>query len=481
VTSAPDASHDPDRLSLPNLVAFALPGLPVGALAVALSVYLPRFYAGHYNLGLATVGIAFMSVRLLDMFLDPGIGILMDRTRTKLGRYRIWLMFGAPMLMVGVFMLFLPPSLPAGNVARYGYLIFWLFFYYIATSVIGLSHASWASVIASKYHERSRVFGVLQVVAILGATAVLVVPSLLKSHSGAGDVNAMGWFIVIVTPIGIALATLRTSEKIIADVPGEKFGLRDYWEMVSRPDMRRIIFADFCLALGPGWMSALYLFYFHDSRGFSFDLARGLLGIYIVAGVLGAGVLSWVATRFGKHRTLMMASTGYSLGLIVLTLLPKGIFLPAAVIMFLLGFLAAAFPLLDRAMVADVGDAVRLEQGKHRVGLLYAMITSTQKIAGALSIGLTFVVLGWIGYNPDDKVTNTPAAIHGLELVYLIGPVVFVMLGGACYIGYKLDHKRHAEIRQALEERDTQAIPPIIESLSGSQTMPGGIIEPEPT
>ena len=61
--------------------------------------------------------------------------------------------------------------------------------------------------------------------------------------------------------------------------------------------------------------------------------------------------------------------------------------LSAAAIMFALGFMAAGFPLLDRAMVADVGDAVRLEQGKHRIGLLYAMITSTQKVAGALSIG----------------------------------------------------------------------------------------------
>ena len=49
---------------------------------------------------------------------------------------------------------------------------------------------------------------------------------------------------------------------------------------------------------------------------------------------------------------------------------------------------------------------------------------------------------------------NTPAAIHNLELVYLLGPIFFVMLGGACYIGYKLDSKRHAEIRAALDERD---------------------------
>ena len=337
-----------------------------------------------------------------------------------------------------------------------GYLIGWLFVYYIGTSLITLSHASWGSVIAANYHERSRVFGVIQVISIIGATVVLIVPTLLHSHSAGGDVHSMGWFIVLLTPIGVALATLVTRERITKEVKSEHFGLRDYWEMISRPDMRRIIFADFCLALGPGWMAAIYLFYFHDARGFSAAESRYLLAIYIVAGVVGAAVLSWVATRLGKHRTLMMAATGYSLGLIGLTFLPKSVFGPAAVFMFMVGFLAAAFPLLDRAMVADVGDAVLLEQGKNRVGLLYAMITSVQKIANALSIGLTFVVLDAIGFNAKDGAHNTPAAIHGLELVYLIGPVFFVMLGGACFIGYKLDHKRHAEIRAALDERDAK-------------------------
>lgn len=447
MTSAP--SPDSQRLSLPKLIAFALPGLPIGALAVALSVYLPRYYAGHFGLGLAAVGAAFGTVRLIDMVFDPFIGVMMDRTRTAIGRYRLWLIIGAPILMLAVYMLFMPPFKTS-----YVLLVVWLFVYYIATSIIGLSHAAWASVVASSYHERSRVFGVLQVVAILGATAVLIVPTLLKSHSGAGDVQSMGWFIVAVTPIGVLLAILRTPEKIVSDHQGEKFRLKDYWDMVSRPDMRRIIVADFCLALGPGWMSAMYLFYFHDARGFSSDASRLLLAIYIVAGVIGAGVLSFVATRLGKHRTLQIASTGYSLGLVLLQFMPKAAFGPAAGIMFVLGFLAAGFPLLDRAMVADVGDAVRLEQGKHRIGLLYAMITSTQKIAGSLSITLSFAVLALIGYDPKEGAVNTPAGIQGMELVYLIGPVVFVMLGGACYFGYKLDHKKHAEIRAALDARD---------------------------
>jgi Na+/melibiose symporter-like transporter len=440
------------RLSLPRLLAFSLPNFSVGALAVALTVYLPHYFAAHYGLGLAAIGLAFAVIRLGDMFLDPLIGVAMDRTTTRFGRYRLWLIGGAPLLMLAVYMLFAPP----GSVS-FVYVAGWLLVYYIGYSLVTLSHSSWASVIASKYHERSRTFGAIQLVGILGAALILTVPVAMAKRggaSGAGDVPAMGWFIVIAIPIGVLAAAALTRETLLPDAHSQRFGIRDYWEMVSRPDMRRIIIADFCLALGPGWMSSLYLFYFHDSRGFTVAAASTLLFIYIAAGILGAAGLAALAQKIGKHRTLQIASTGYSLGLIVIALLPRGNYPVTALAMFVVGFLAAGFVLLDRAMVADVGDAVRLEKGKQRTGLLYAMISTTQKLAGGASIGLSYILLGAIGYQAREGAANTPSAIAGMELVYILVPIVFVMLGGACYIGYRLDDRAHAAIRAQLEARD---------------------------
>ena len=487
MTTAFDPTAPHPRLALPRLVAFATPGLCIGALAVGVGVYLPRYYASHFDMhldifglhlaGIIVVGMAFGAVRLIDTLLDVAIGFAMDHTRTRLGRYRVWIAAGAPLLMLPVFMLFIPQ----GSVG-FGYLLGWLFLYYAGVSVLTLSHVSWASVIAANYHERSRVFGAIQVVGVIGATAVLILPIVaakLTHLSGAGGVAPMGWFIFLAAPIGVALALATTREPVVFDNSQTAFKLRDYWEMISRPDMRRIIVADFCLALGPGWMAALYLFYFHDARGFSFVNANLLLLTYIVAGVPGAGAMSWVAIRLGKHRTLMAASTGYSLGLVAMLFLPKANFPLGAVFMFTMGFLASSFPLLDRAMVADVGDAVRLEKGKQRVSLLYAMITTSQKVALSGSIFLSFLVLGLIGYQAKEGAINTPAAIFGMQLVYIIGPVVFVMLGGACFIGYKLDSKRHAEIRAQLAIRDAM-IPEaaILEGLDGGACAPGALIGP---
>ena len=202
--------------------------------------------------------------------------------------------------------------------------------------------------------------------------------------------------------------------------------------------------------------------------------ASSLLLIYIAAGVLGAGGLSWLAQRIGKHRAMQVAATGYSLFLGGTALIPKANHpdrRPFCSSCF--GFLAAGFTLLDRAMVADVADAVRLEKGKQRAGLLYAMITTTQKFAASAAILLSFTALGAIGYQAKEGSHNTPAAIHGLELVYILTPIVFVMLGGACYFGYRLDSKRHADIRAQLEARDAE-LSPILESLTGEPAVAEG-------
>jgi Na+/melibiose symporter-like transporter len=188
-------------------------------------------------------------------------------------------------------------------------------------------------------------------------------------------------------------------------------------------------------------------------RGFSVSQASIFLLLYIFSGIVGAGLVSRIAQRFGKHRTQMASCVAYSLGLSSLWVLPSTV-MAISIFMLLLGLVSQSFILLDRAMVADVGDAVRLEGGSHRVGLLYGFITTVQKIALGLSITISFPILNAFGFNPAEGAANSAFAIAGLRAVYLIGPVFFVMLGAACYIGYKLDDKAHGRIREALELRD---------------------------
>ena len=77
------------RLSLPIVGAFGSTAAPIAAIALVMGVYLPRFFTSYIGLTLGAVGLAFTVVRLLDMGLDPLLGLGMDRTRSRFGRYRL--------------------------------------------------------------------------------------------------------------------------------------------------------------------------------------------------------------------------------------------------------------------------------------------------------------------------------------------------------------------------------------------------------
>ncbi|KRB46675.1 MAG: MFS transporter [Pseudomonadota bacterium] len=441
------------RLPLPVVMSFASTALPIAAIGLVMAVYLPRFFAAQLGLSLAVVGGAFTIVRLLDMALDPMLGMAMDRTRSRLGRYRPWLILGAPIAMAACYMLFM--AKPGITEA---YLIGWLLVLYVGVSILTLAQAAWGASLATDYHDRSRVYGVIQAVGVIGAVLILLLPLALgPKAAGAGGVHAMGWFCIILLPLTVALCTFVTPERINPDTAKEKVTLADYWDLVRRPEMARLIFADLFMALGPGTTAALYLFFFHDARGYSTQQTGVLLVFFIAAGLLGSMFWGWLAQKIGKHRALMVSAVAYAATQSALMLIPPATMALAIPGMMSVGFVSSAFILIVRAMVADVADEVRLETGKERVGLLYALVTTTQKIGTAITVGVSFMVLDLVGYNAAEGAVNTPAAIHGLELCYVFAPVVFVFFGGAAFIGWKLDATRHAEVRRQLDERDALA------------------------
>ena len=434
-------------------VAFALGNFPLAALTVAIAIYLPRHFATNVGISLAAVGSAFALVRVLDITVDLLLGLAMDRTRTPLGRYRAWMIAGVPVLMIATYMLFINT---AGMTMTT--LVVWLLILYLGTSILALSHAAWAATLVSRYEDRAKIFGLMVSMGVVGSLTVFLTPVLLAQF-GAADAVAipmMGWIIIAATPIAVAIVTLTTPERIREDLTEVRFKLSSYWELMRRPTVWRIVLADFCTSLGPGWLSATVLFLLIDAKSFTLTEASILLAISISAGFFGAPLMGRLAMRISKHRALMTAAIGYAITLIALVLTPSGNFILAVLTMFAMGFVNAAFAALIRAMTADISDELRLDQGQERAGLLYAIITLTTKAAGAFSIFLTFQVLEAVGYDAKAGSANSADAIFGLEMASILGPTIFVLLGAACCMGYNLTAERHDAIRIALANREAE-------------------------
>ncbi len=436
-----------DRRSSWSLAAFAAPCLPIAALGLPLVVYLPEFYASDLGLSLSAVGAAFIVVRVIDILFDPLIGGLMDRTRTRWGRFRPWLVLGSPLIMAGAFALFM---------ARPGigpvYLWFWLIVVYAGYSMMVVSQTAWGSVLSKDYRERSRVYGWWQAGNVVGMILVLTLPPIVslafKGDHTAG-MRSMGWFVVLLTPLTVFLATRSVGEPP-APAIRHASGLPQYLDLLKRSSVRKLLVADLLMGLAPGIAGALFFFFFERIKHFDKTQAGVLLLVYFIAALAGAPLWSMLAKRIGKHNALAVASVVYAVVQVCAVITPAGDIGLALLVLVLAGIPYAAAPLLVRAMMADIGDEERLASGVDRTGLLYAIVNGAIKLGHALSIG-AFPLLALFGFDPKLPTATGEAALIAL---YSIVPAALGLVVAAVMLRYPLDATRVAEIQRQLAARD---------------------------
>lgn len=452
--SSSGAIAETQPISSWRLAIFALPCVPVAAMLMPVTVYLPNYYASDLGVSLGAIGLAFAAVRLFDLWLDPTLGFLIDKTNTRLGRYKPWLIAGLPIAVAAIWMLFMAQRGIDG-----GYILFWLIMGFIGQSMASMAHVTWAARIAPEYRQRARVFGWWQGFTVLGMLVVLGMPPLMRLGFGldhAAGVRAIGWFVLITMPAAIGLALIA-----IAEPPSprnhETPTLRQYIALASRPSVLRVLMTDILVNTGPIIAGTLFFFYFGAIRGYDRSAAGLLLLLYFLGALAGAPLWSFLGRHIGKHRALAVGAVCYALAQSSVFLSPAGIGWGVA-IMTIAGIPYAAGPLLLRAMMADLGDEERLKSGVDRSGLMLGLLSGAVKIGSALAVFASANALEWSGFDPNLGAANDQGALKTLTLAFSIAPAVLALLGAVLILGHKLDSVAHDDIRRRLQERDAQAI-----------------------
>ena len=430
-----------------TLAAFVAPCLPIAANGLPVVVYLPPFYASTLGLDLSTVGLLFFIIRFVDVPLDPIVGHIVDRTDTRVGRFRPWMAGGALVMMAGIYLAFMaaPGLTPLRAFAG-------LMVMYLGYSALLVAHTAWGAVLSGAYHERSRIFGWWQAANVLGLFLILAVPPLAQKLANSDDrsigIHAMGWTIIAALPLAVGWCLWRVPER--ARIGGEHHRFGDIAAVFKLPMLRRLLFADLLASLAPGISGALFLFFFEASRGYNAAAASALLLFYFASGLLAAPVWVRIARRYSKHRALVGALIAYSLMQMIIFVIPANNFAVAASIMALAGIPAVAPAFLLRAMLADVSDAETLRSGQEKTGLLYAVLAAVQKLGYAIPVGLSYVILEAIGFAPKLGSGNTEDAISGLTLMFTVPPVLLALAAAAIVCNWPIDAATQARNQQAL-------------------------------
>ena len=452
------------RLSVFHLLAYILPAVPLAALGMPIVVHLPQFYASRdMGMSLKVTGVVFSLMRILDVLIDPAMGYLSDRWRTRFGRRRPLVLLGAPILVLGIWMTFVP-----GGPVSVFHLCFWLFVMYFGWSMIVIPHLSWGSELSSNYHERSRIYGWSMVATIIGFAGVLVAPAVLErgTHTSmAGLVMSMAVFAIVLLVPSIILC--------VAAVPEPEVKLRTHAGflptlsfLLKERSIRRVMLVDFVESMSQGARGAMFLFFAVVALALP-HWGEKLLLLYFISGVVC--IPAWIALsrRIGKHRALLICYIYTFFTAPLLFFLPKGNLGLATVVLLISGVNYGAPAFLLRSMMADIADADTAETGAERAGIMYSFLSLTSKFGLGVSVAIAFGALAWIGFDP--KVVNPPAAIENMRLFYVGLPVVCGIINLAAMIGYPLDEIRQKRLRAEIEKLRA-------EHISADDIMPQGLL-----
>jgi Na+/melibiose symporter-like transporter len=439
-------------LRLGQMVTFATIAIPVDGLLTVTLIYMPAYFAATLGVSLVSVAAIFTACRTIDIPLGPAIGAVMDRTRSRFGRYRPWVMFGGPLLAVGMAML-----ITADATTDVWYLAVWLFAIYVGMTILSLAHSAWAASLARSYEDRARLFGITMCVGAAGALAMLVIPVVMGrlGYSETAGMRALFWTIAGSGLLTVTLVSALIPERVSAEAhERHQVRLRDYLTLVAQPSVARLFAAYFLFILAPSWASAMSLFFVRDRLGLTLGDVSFLLMFSAAAGIVGAQAGGWLAARIGKHRAAMVMAMLEIAGMSALLLVPHGNVFAAMPSYAINGFTNIGLAAVVRAMVADVADQVRLETGREHSGVLFSFITFAQQIGSAITIGIAFPLLAWVGYDPKLGAGNSAAALSGLAYTYIAGPVLFPLACILLLMGYELTAEQVAQNRRLLDARE---------------------------
>ena len=447
---APVAPATPERLSWLAILDYVAPTFGLGFMFLMIGIYLMKFATDVLGMSAAVMGGILMFARVWDAFADPIAGYLSDRTNTRLGRRRPWLLASVPLIAFTFALLWAPP-----REASPTFLFLWMaamvVLFYTASTVIIIPHTALGAELTDSYHDRTRIFGGRHAVWTLGSFAAIAGFTALDRSS---DVRATALELAIGAAFVTAFLTLWTVWRMRERPEFQGRGatrpyaaFRDVWR---NPHARLLLVVFGIESLGAATIAVLTLYVAQ------YVLKRPTIGapaiaVYMVASILFVPIWLPLSRRFGK-KALWLASmllTAVSFGAMIF--LSEGTVTLLMVLAFAAGTAASCGAMMGPSIQADVIDWDEHATGQRKEGAYFAAWNFVFKVATGITQGLTGLVLTFSGYVPNidqtDGVKLTILALYGLF------PMACYLIGSLLFARFKLDEAGYALIRSDLDAR----------------------------
>lgn len=436
------------RLNMVQLAIFSSPVLVFQALELPWRVFLPAFFSETLGLQLTAVAALMMWIRLFDMVADPLVGWASDRFATRWGLRRPWMIASVPLLLLGTWQIFFAePGIDIWTLAL------WCMAMHLGYTMLLVPHGGWGLEVSGDYHERTRIMGAKMWFAAAGMPFILLLPTILESFGRAGraeQVGAMGWVLIVLTPLSVALVLRFIPEPPVDRAAAGRVGnpLGQFRAILRDPTLRVILILYGLIGLADAASAGTFIFFVEQGLALGSG-ASGLMLIQALVGLISIPVWAAVSRRVGKRGALAGVFAWHAVLSPVALLLPTGQWAPLALFLVVRNFSWGADYMLLRALVADVSGRDAQVSGERKSGSYYAMFNVTMKLAAALGVGAALWVLARAGFVPGTSAGED--ALTTIRLVYAL-PSCFAGIAGLAIL-----IRSSPEARPPVAEREALA------------------------
>ncbi|MBN1345554.1 MAG: MFS transporter [Phycisphaerae bacterium] len=442
------ALEDTSRLPLGTKLSYGISTFGNGLFEFSLMLYLFSFYTDIMKVPAQTVGLVVSIAILVDALTDIPMGWLSDRTRTRWGRRRPYIILSACFYGPAFFLMFTPPT-GAGGL----YLFLTATAFYLGATVYLVPYNGLGTELTLDHHERTSLMAYRQAFYIIGLVcgAGVKVVALKFADERTGFAIATGFCGVVMTLT--MLETVRgTSERpefsqARTATPRPRFG-----EMIrNRPFM--IILRTFVIynvgilfpvvigqQVATHWLQAEHVFPY-------------AVMVFLFCGAVAVPVWTAISRRIDKRPTLILA-----LLLAAVAMLPMLLLTPERVWLFviLLGVMGVAFGGFMTLPYSIIGDTVDYDgymTGRRREGFYWGTAEFCRKISGAVAFAVIGHTLGRLGYE-EGAVQQSTQTLTGLKILFIGAPMVLFALAAVSFWSYPLTKERHDEMYRQMKAAD---------------------------
>lgn len=431
-----------------------------------IGMYMLYFYTDVFGLTPAAVGTMFLVTRVWDTLNDPIMGLLADRTNTRWGKFRPFLLWGAvPFAVLGTLTFFVPDLSEVGKLV-YAYISYTLLM--MVYTFVNVPYASLLGVMSVNSKERNSLSSFRMLFAYLGSFIALgLVEPLVKlfSGSGASYSEARGWLMAVAL-FGVICAGLfylcfkGTRERVKPIVERQSSIRTDLIDLLKNYPWWILLGAGVAALIFNSIRDGATIFYFKyyvmqdggsNIWGGFFTLSSLYLMVGQASNMIGVALAAPMANRFGKKKiyiTSMLIATG-------LSIVFYGFRPDQVVMIFLFQVLisicaGSIFPMLW-AMYADIADYSELKTGRRATGLILSSSSMSQKLGWTLGGSITGWLLAYYGFQAN--VVQGPEAIHGIRMMLSYLPAIGTAMSVVFISMYPLSEKRVKGITEELEKQ----------------------------